>query len=240
MASVPKKAAAGGGRHRKPDRTEQNALGAVAVGQAAAANRGGGGRSKTRKPSTTRKAIGGAASGAATGAAVGSLVPGVGTAVGAGVGAVVGGGAGAVKGRSEKKDWKTSQVSQPGARRALIAEFLLCTIVLALSPLSNPEGKTAPKDWMKKGTALSGVFILLGMVSSVGPRAARSSVAIGGLITLVLVIDQRSIFGVIAEKMKKATPGEAPQTGPPSDPPPVSHPGDPHGDPQQSKPRRYQ
>lgn len=110
------------------------------------------------------------------------------------------------------------QRSRWSPTRALVAEFVLCTVVLALSPLAAAEGETSPKDWMKRGTALCAVFMLLGMVAGVGPRAGRVSVALGGLITVVLAVDQRAIFGVIASKVKPTGEPRPDVVGPPDEP----------------------
>lgn len=120
-------------------------------------------------------------------------------------------------GRGRKSKGAGSSSSSWSPTRALVAEFALCTVILALSPLAAPEGKTSPKDWMKRGSALCGVFMLLGMASSIGPKAGRASVALGGLITVVLLIDQRSMFGVISDRMKTTGTGSTPDVGPPDD-----------------------
>jgi hypothetical protein len=86
--------------------------------------------------------------------------------------------------------------SRAGYQRVLVAELLLCTVILALSPMVDKEIK--PGQWMKRGTALCAVFMLLGMVSSVGPKSGRAAGMLGGLITLTLLVDQRSLFGVLA------------------------------------------
>lgn len=171
---------------------------------------------KKKRPSVTKRAAGGAVAGAGTGAAIGSVVPGVGTAVGAGVGAAVGGLSGAAEARRE-------QVSGTAYRRALVAEFLLCIIVLALHPLSNPEGETNAREWMKRGTAMCGVFILLGMVSSIGPKAGKAAAALGGLLTVVLVVDQRGIFGVLASKLNAPSRSGRLLTSPEPDAPDPGH-----------------
>ncbi len=96
----------------------------------------------------------------------------------------------------------TAKTAKSGAQRALVAEFALCAIVLALSPIARNEDEVKAADWMKKGSALCGVFFLLGLLSAVGPKMARASVAFGGLVTLVLVVDQRSVFAKLTERLK--------------------------------------
>lgn len=99
--------------------------------------------------------------------------------------------------------------ARTGAQRLLIAEFLVCIIVLALSPVARTDGDVNPRQWMKSGTAMCAMFIVLGMVSGIGPRSARVAAAIGGLVALVLLVDQRSIFGVITNRLqaKESMPG---------------------------------
>lgn len=150
--------------------------------------------SRRSKQSTRKRVARGAVSGAATGAAVGSVVPGVGTAAGAGAGAALGGTSAAVS--TEGRDPRT------GAKRLLVAEFIVCIVILALSPITKTEdvSRKAAAAWMKKGSAMCGLFLILGMVSGAGPKAAKAAAGMGGIITLALLIDQRSIFGVIAKK----------------------------------------
>lgn len=103
-----------------------------------------------------------------------------------------------------------------GAARALLAEFVICVILLGLSPLSRPDGETRPADWIRRGTAISAVFMMLGMVSAIGPRSGRAAAALGGLITLALLVDQRAIFGEIARRMGHGE-AELPPVGPPDE-----------------------
>ncbi len=157
-----------------------------------------------------KSAASGAARGAASGAALGSVVPGLGTGVGAATGAVAGGAGGALKGRSAKKTINAAKRGESGgSRRALIAEFAICILILALSPVARGEDEVTPKDWIKRGSAMCGLFIVLGLVSSAGPRAARAATAFGGLVTLVLLVDQREVFGVLTQKLKTTGAADA-------------------------------
>jgi hypothetical protein len=88
-----------------------------------------------------------------------------------------------------------------GPQRLLVAEFLVCIVILALSPMGRPTGETEPRDWMKRGTAMCGLFALLGLVSAVGPKSGRAAAALGGLVTVVLMVDQRELFSVIAKRL---------------------------------------
>lgn len=147
------------------------------------------GPAPAKKPSIVASAAGGAAGGAAIGPE------------GAAGGAVLG----AITGAKAKKAWKKGQPTT-GPQRALVAEFVICILILALSPLASKANEVTPRAWIKRGSAMCGVFLLLGLVSSVGPKTARAAVAFGALVTLVLLVDQRSIFAVLADRFKSDDP----------------------------------
>lgn len=83
-------------------------------------------------------------------------------------------------------------------RRMLIAEFLVCVMMLALSPLAKKSGEMGPVRFMKRGSATCAFFIILGLISSAGRGAARASSMFGALVVLVLLVDQREAFGKLA------------------------------------------
>jgi hypothetical protein len=154
----------------------------------------------------------GAVAGAGTGATLGSIVPGVGTAVGAGVGAAVGGAAGGVSAHREKAAERAA--GRGSAQQLLVAEFIVCMILLALSPMSSDK-EIAPKDWMKRGSAMCALFLVLGLVSHGSAAVAKVCAAFGGIVTVALLVDQRSVFAVIAEKLKTTGTATPPEEGPP-------------------------
>lgn len=150
-------------------------------------------RATTGRPTVTGRAAAGAASGAAVGTAVGGPV---GTAVGSGVGAVVGG----VSGAAAKKAYNASMRAYPYARKALVAEFAACALIVALSPMRDKDAK--PGDWMRRMTAVMGLFFILGLVSQAGRYGARAAAAFGGLVTLAVVISERDLFRVAAKAVQ--------------------------------------
>lgn len=191
-------------------------------------------RATNAKPSITGRAVGGAAAGAASGAAIGSVVPGVGTAVGAGAGAVVGGAGGGIAGAKAKKAYKAALRPAPGARKLVVAEFAICIVIAALSPLTTGKRDEAPGSWMKRMTAIMGIFFLLGLLSAGGRGMARAAAGFGGLVTVVLAVSERNLFAAIADRFGGGDsqlqrgpgpgpgPGEDGQTigtGPPGDSP---------------------
>lgn len=97
---------------------------------------------------------------------------------------------------------RTPSLPEPGratgARRLLVAEFVLCMVVLAFHPLTG-KASTA-SAFMKRGSAIMGLFFLLGLVSTAGRTASRAAAGFGGLITLVLLISDRSIFTVLTNR----------------------------------------
>jgi hypothetical protein len=83
-------------------------------------------------------------------------------------------------------------------RRILIAEFIVCVIILGLSPLAKKDGEMGPVRFMKRGSATCGLFVILGLVSAMGRGAGKAAAAFGGLVTVVLLVDQREAFGKLA------------------------------------------
>jgi hypothetical protein len=85
------------------------------------------------------------------------------------------------------------------ARTLLVAEFTACMAVLAFSPLTKTDER--PQAFMKRASATMGVFFILALIATAGRGASRAAAGFGGLVTLVLLISQRSIFTVLAKKM---------------------------------------
>lgn len=161
------------------------AAGARAVAPRAAA-RAGAGKVIDVTPVQSRplrnvRPVKGRASDVATGAGLGSLLDGL-------------------PGGSGK-----SSGSGSGARKLVIAEFVLCMVVLAFSPLAKRESTDNPVSFMKRGSAIMGVFFVLGLLTTAGRGAARAAAAFGGIVTLVLLISSRSIFAVLADKLAPGT-----------------------------------
>lgn len=118
-------------------------------------------------------------------------------ATGAGVGKLLDGGA---FGRGAKA--LSDTVAPPSqARKLLVAEFTLCLVVLAFSPLTDKHKAERPGAFMKRASATMGVFFVLGLVATAGRGASRAAAGFGGLVTLVLLISQRSIFTVLTAKL---------------------------------------
>jgi hypothetical protein len=186
------KARAGSVGGRPRSRIDRDAVGAAA-GQAA-------GQLATRRalagqePTVSGHAVTGALAGASAGATLGSAVPGVGNAIGAGVGGAVGTAAGALGGAKAKKAFKKATRKDPGARKALIVEFLVCLLIVVLSPLNPKHKGEGFTPWVKRTTAVMFLFVLLGVLSAAGRGAAKLAVALGGLMTVVLALSQRDLI----------------------------------------------
>lgn len=162
------------------------------------------------KPSTTGHVASGAAKGAATGAAIGSVVPVVGTAAGAAGGAVVGGAAGGVSGRRRKQEWKAAKRAALGpGRQIVVMEFVICMVILALSPLTDKHKTEGPTAFMRRGSAVCALFLILALLSAGGPKAGRVAAGFGGLVTLTLLVSSRDVFVVLAKKFNSTKNGPA-------------------------------
>jgi hypothetical protein len=96
---------------------------------------------------------------------------------------------------------KAKRAARSGARKILVAEYIVCMIILAFSPLTDRHGTDSVVTWMKRGTAMSVVFLLLGIVSSGGPRAEKMAAAFGGLIAIGLAMNDRDVFATMATRL---------------------------------------
>ncbi len=83
-------------------------------------------------------------------------------------------------------------------RRMMIAEFIVCAVLLGLSPLAKGRGEMGPVRFMKRGSATCALFVVLGLVSSAGRGAARAAAMFGALVPLVLLVDPREAVGRLA------------------------------------------
>lgn len=98
---------------------------------------------------------------------------------------------------------------KPGrGSKALVAEFVICMLILLLSPLTNGGGDVTVAKFMKKGSATAGVFVILGFVSVGGPTARKVASGLGLLMTATILLNERSVFGEIV----KAVSGEGVST----------------------------
>lgn len=80
-------------------------------------------------------------------------------------------------------------------QKVIVAEFVACMVLIAITPLVTATVDTVA--WLKRGAACSGLFLVLALVGTGGPRASRIAAAFGGLVTLGLLITDRAVFGQI-------------------------------------------
>lgn len=164
-------------------------------------------RAGSAKPSV----IGGAVGGAVGGAAAGASVAGPPGAVAGGALGAVGGGIG---GARAKKAYRAAMRTDGGSRRVIIAEFAICIVIAALSPLTDRKRTEPPGAFMKRMSAIMGVFLILALVSAMGRTASRLSAGLGGLITVALVVSERDVFLTLAKMFGSTNDKPAAGTGP--------------------------
>lgn len=97
-----------------------------------------------------------------------------------------------------------SSGSKKTGSKALVAEFVICMLILLLSPLTHSGADVTVAKFMKKGSATAGVFVILGFVSAGGGTARKVAQGLGLLMTLTVLLNERSVFGEIV----KAVSGE--------------------------------
>jgi hypothetical protein len=162
-------------------------------------------RATTARPSVTGRVASGAAAGGATGAVIGGPV-------GAGVGAVLGGTAGGVSGSAAKRAYKAATRAAPHTRKIIVAEFAVCIVIAALSPLTDKRKDEPAGAFMRRMTAIMGLFFILALMSVGGRGMARFAAGLGGLVTVALAVSERNLFNVITARLgadRKRGPVEA-------------------------------
>lgn len=169
------------------------------------------------RPSVAGRAVTGAAAGGATGLTVGGPV-------GAGVGAAIGGVGGGVAGARAKKAYNSALRAESGvggARRIIVIEFAVCVVIVALSPMTDAKRNEPPGAWMKRMTAVMGLFFVLGLVSAAGRGPAKAAAGFGGIVALVLAISERNLFTKLTTVFSSTTDKPAVGTGPSTAPDPA-------------------
>jgi hypothetical protein len=106
------------------------------------------------------------------------------------------------KGKSAGRSGLGKVVPQD-ASKLVLAEFVVCLVILILSPLSSKGSKDLDKggalDMMLKASALSFVFFVLALISAGGRSASRISAGFGGVITLGYLVAQGDVFAQLAK-----------------------------------------
>lgn len=125
--------------------------------------------------------------------------------MGAGVGAVGGG----VAGAKAKKAYKLANQTNGRMKRLVVAEFAVCIVIVALSPLTDRHKEEAPAAWMKRMTAVLALFFILGIISAMGRGAAKAAAGLGGLVTVALLVSERDLLARLADLFDSKGTAEA-------------------------------
>lgn len=112
-------------------------------------------------------------------------------------------------------------------RRMLVAEFVVCTIILALSPLSGKHKDDDVVKWMARGGAISLVFLVFGLVAAISDKAGRVAAAMGLTVMVGLLVSDADVFQNFLAGLqvpKRREDGISPGTGDTSVPPSTTTP----------------
>lgn len=91
---------------------------------------------------------------------------------------------GARGGKPGKLPSASGVLSKGNPRRLLVAEFLICFIVLGAAAIVAPQGeKSGVPRLMSKGTGLALLFLVLALASAGGAKATKAAVGLGALVT---------------------------------------------------------
>ena len=122
-------------------------------------------------------------------------------ATGAGLGQLLGN-------RASGRGRGSNPVARSTARQLLVAEFVLCMVILGLSPLTDRHKEDGPRLFLRRAAAICVLFFLLGLVSAAGRGATKAAAGFGGLVTLTLLVSERSVFAALARMFnsRRASP----------------------------------
>lgn len=82
-------------------------------------------------------------------------------------------------------------------RRVLVAEFLVCFIILGAGTIVSPQGDgNGVPRLMSKGTALAGLFLILALTSAAGEKSARAAAGLGGLVTVAYLVTSKDATNI--------------------------------------------
>lgn len=97
-------------------------------------------------------------------------------------------------------------------RRALLAEFLICLVLLGVGAMVLDDPSQTGSHLAIRGSALAGVFLILGLVAAGGDGARRFATAVGLLVTLSYVFAERTTITKLATWASNAS-GSVAKTG---------------------------
>lgn len=81
-----------------------------------------------------------------------------------------------------------------GARKMLVTEFVVCSVILALSPLSGKHGTDDVHAWIRRWFAITGLFFMLGLAATGGDKIGRIAAASGAIVTAALLFNDADVF----------------------------------------------
>lgn len=168
--------------------------------------------------------------GAVTGAVKGAAEGAIAGPQGAVAGAAAGGAAGHKKAKEERAAKAGDRVgggigkavTGNSGRKMLLAEFFICIIILGLSPLGSAPNAgsqdgtatdtgsigTQAGQFMLKGSATCGLFLVLGLIAAIGPNVSKYAAGIGGLVTLAVVFNAANSFSGMVDSLSNAKAAE--------------------------------
>jgi hypothetical protein len=90
------------------------------------------------------------------------------------------------------------KLSSSNPNRLLLAEFLICLLILGAGTIVAPSGsKDGIPRLMTRGSGLCVLFFILALVSGGGPGARKSAAALGGLVTVGYLVLSSDAVNVV-------------------------------------------
>lgn len=120
-----------------------------------------------------------------------------------------------------RKELKAHGALAPGnPRRILVAEFLVCFVILGAGTIVAPQGAgNGVPRLMSKGTALAGLFLILSLLSAAGEKSTRAAAGLGGMVTVAYLVTSKDATNIAlwlkrfyGDQRGQLQAGPAPQT----------------------------
>jgi hypothetical protein len=90
-----------------------------------------------------------------------------------------------------------------GPRRFLVAEFLICMVLVTIGPLAESRRGESSGTWLKRASAIFGIFFVLGLITTGGRSAAKAAAGFGGVVAVAMLVTNRDAIVTIGKTIDK-------------------------------------
>jgi len=89
-----------------------------------------------------------------------------------------------------------------GPRRFLVAEFLICMVLVTIGPLAESRRGESSGTWLKRASSIFGIYFVLGLISTGGQAAAKAAAGFGGVVAVAMLVTNRDAIVTIGKTVE--------------------------------------